>query len=201
VSEKTESPTPKKLRDARKKGQVAKSQDVSTVILTIASFVTLGIQFPFIVEQVKELILLPAQYYNRPFEMAAMELMIAIGWKILFLSLPMLLVVMVVGLAANFLQVGFMLSFESVKPELKKLNPIDKLKQIFSMKSVIELLKSSIKVGVIGYVTYAITKSSLDPLTRLPYGGEETVLSSLAPMMMALCANVVLVYIAIAGAD
>lgn len=201
MSEKTEPPTPKKLRDARKKGQVAKSQDVGTAALTIASFVTIGIMWPSMVEQVKELILLPAQYYHKPFQQGSMELMLAIGRKILLMSLPILMVVMVVGLAAGFGQIGFMLTFEPLKPELKKLNPMDKAKQIFSMKSLVELLKSTIKVGVIGIIIYYVTKASLDPLTRLPYGGEESVLTALQPMIKALTTNVVLAYIIIAGAD
>lgn len=201
MSEKTEQPTPKKLRDARKKGQVAKSQDVATAALTIASFVTIGLMWPSMVEQLKELILLPVQYYERPFMEGAMELMLAMGRKILIMSMPMLLVVMVMGLAANFMQVGFMLTFEPIKPELKKLNPLDKFKQIFSMKNLIELLKSTIKVVVIGLIIYFITKNSLDPLTRLPHGGEETVLVALQPMVWALTMNVVMAYIIIAAAD
>jgi type III secretion protein U len=201
VSEKNEPPTPKKLRDARKKGQVAKSQDVSTAALTIASFVTISIMWPTMVEEAKELILLPAQYYDRPFEQGAMELMLAIGRKVLLMSMPILMVVMFVGLAAGFGQVGFMLTFEPIKPELKKLDPMDKAKQIFSMKSIVELLKSTIKVGIIGLIIYQVTKASLDPLTRLPYGGKHTVLLALQPMIKALTSNVVLAYIVIAAAD
>ena len=201
MSEKNEPPTPKKLRDARQKGQVAKSQDVGTAALTIASFVTIAIMWPSMVEQMKELILLPAQYYDRPFAEGAMELMMVIGRKILLMSAPMFMVVIVVGLAANFGQVGFLISFESVKPDLKKVNPMEKAKQIFSMKSLVELLKSSIKVGIIGYIIYSVTKSSLDPLTRLPYGGKESVLTALQPMVKALTTNVVLAYIVIAAAD
>ncbi|WP_009965794.1 type III secretion system export apparatus subunit SctU [Verrucomicrobium spinosum] len=201
MSEKNEPPTPKKLRDARKKGQVAKSQDVGTAALTIASFVTIGIMWPSMVEQAKELILLPVQYYDKPFQQGSMELMLAIGRKVLLMSLPILMVVMVVGLAAGFGQIGFMLTFEPLKPELKKLNPMDKAKQIFSMKSLVELLKSTIKVGVIGIIIYYVTKASLDPLTRLPYGGEESVLTALQPMIKALTMNVVMAYIIIAAAD
>ncbi|WP_038160591.1 type III secretion system export apparatus subunit SctU [Verrucomicrobium sp. BvORR106] len=201
MSEKNEPPTPKKLRDARKKGQVAKSQDVGTAALTIASFVTIGIMWPSMVEQAKELILLPVQYYHKPFAQGSMELMLAIGRKILLMSMPILMVVMVVGLAAGFGQIGFMLTFEPLKPELKKLNPMDKAKQIFSMKSLVELLKSTIKVGVIGIIIYYVTKASLDPLTRLPYGGEESVLTALQPMIKALTMNVVMAYIIIAAAD
>lgn len=201
MSEKNEPPTPKKLRDARKKGQVAKSQDVGTAALTIASFVTIGIMWPSMVEQAKELILLPVQYYHKPFAQGSMELLLAIGRKVLLMSMPILMVVMVVGLAAGFGQIGFMLTFEPLKPELKKLNPMDKAKQIFSMKSLVELLKSTIKVGVIGIIIYYVTKASLDPLTRLPYGGEESVLTALQPMIKALTMNVVMAYIIIAAAD
>ena len=64
------------------------------------------------------------------------------AWKILFLSGPILAVRFVVALASNLFQVGFMLVGEPIKPELKKINPLDKAKQMFSMKNIVEFLKS-----------------------------------------------------------
>jgi type III secretion protein U len=201
MSEKTEQPTPKKLRDARQKGQVAKSQDVSAAALTVASFVTISALWPTYVEEFKDLMLLPTAFYNVPFHEAVDEVMYGIGIKILLLSLPMLAVVMVVGVAANYFQVGFMLTFEPIKPELKKLNPLSKAKEMFSMKNLVEFLKSAIKVIIIAVLIYVVTKQSLDPLTRVPYAGEIGVLQALKPMLSHLAINITLVYVAIAAAD
>lgn len=201
MSEKTEQPTPKKLRDARQKGQVAKSQDVISASLTIAAFVTIAALWPSYVEECKELLILPTRFLHMPFEDALGQLLYAMAWKILFLSGPILAVMFVVAIASNLAQVGFMLVGEPIKPELKKLNPLDKAKQMFSMKNIVEFLKSTIKVLVIGVLIYVVTKNSLDPLTRIPYAGETGVLLALKPMLSALAVNITLVYIALAAVD
>lgn len=201
MSEKTEDPTPKKLRDARQKGQVAKSQDVTTAALTVSIFVAIAALWPWYVDEIEALIILPVSFLDQPFENAAHELMYAIVMKILLLSAPILAVSFVVALAGNFAQVGFMLTLQPVMPELNKLNPFEKAKQMFSMKNIVEFLKSAVKVTVIGVLIYIVTKDSLDPLTRIPYAGESGVLGSLKPMLSILAINITLVYIALAGVD
>lgn len=201
MSEKTEPPTPKKLRDARQKGQIAKSQDVTSAALTIASFVTISILWHPYVEECKALMELPVAFYTQPFRDVVDEVLYAIVIKILLLSAPMLAVVMIVGIAFNYIQVGFLLTMEPIKPELKKLNPLDKAKQMFSMKNLVEFAKSAFKVIVIAILIYVVTKDSLDPLTRVPHAGEQGVLQSLKPMLSNLAVNITLVYSIIAAAD
>jgi len=108
---------------------------------------------------------------------------------------------MIVGIAFNYVQVGFLLTMEPIKPELKKLNPLEKAKQMFSMKNIVEFLKNAAKVIIIAVLIYFVTKDSLDPLTRIPYAGEEGVLNSLKPMLSNLAIKITMVYIAIAAAD
>jgi type III secretion protein U len=105
------------------------------------------------------------------------------------------------ALASNLVQVGFLLVMEPVKPDLKKLNPMDKIKHIFSMKNLFELLKSSLKILIIGGLVTSIVTSSLNPLTRLPHGGAGAILTALHPMLSVLALNVTLAYIGIAGFD
>ncbi|MDA8908690.1 MAG: type III secretion system export apparatus subunit SctU [Verrucomicrobiales bacterium] len=199
--EKTEQPTPKKLRDARKKGQVAKSQDVTSAALTVTCFFVVSTLFYTTVDDIQDLILLPTNYYEVPFRDAYRPFMLGVLTKVLIISLPLLLVVIVVGLAANFFQIGFMLTMEPIKPELKKLNPIEKFKQIFALKNFVEFLKSAVKVIVIGVIVFLIVKGSLDPLTKLPFGGERQVIGALKPMLGVLATGVSIAYIVIAAAD
>lgn len=199
--EKTENPTPKKLRDARMKGQVAKSQDVVSAAMTVSLFVMISIMWPYAVDEIKSMILLPTHFYTMRFEDAMGQLTFAIFIKIAKLSVPFLAVVIFIALASNLAQVGFLLVFEPVKPDLKKLNPLDKIKQIFSMKNLFELLKSSLKILIIGGLVASIVTSSLNPLTRLPHGGAGAVLTALHPMLSALAVNVTMAYVAIAGVD
>ncbi len=199
--EKTEQPTPKRLRDSRNKGQIAKSQDVTTAVLMVTVFATIAVLWPWYLRELKELMLLPAAFIAQPFAQAFQQLAYAVLVKSILLSLPVVAAGFLAGLAGSFLQVGPLLSFEPVKPELKKLNPFDKAKQIFSVKNFIEFLKSALKVIVIGVIVTLILRSTVNSLTRIPYGGETALLASLGPVMKALAINVCLAYVAIAGFD
>ncbi len=200
-SEKTEQPTAKKERDARTKGQVAKSQDVTTTVLMVSLFCTIGLLWDWLLTQLKELILLPTHFYALPFEVAFPEVMYGVLVKAILISLPFLLVGLVAGASASFIQIGPLLSFESLKPDLNKLNPLEKAKQIFSIKSVVEFLKSSLKVSIIGYIVFSIVRSSADGLTRVPYGGLPALLASVVTMMKTMAIRVSLAYAAIAAFD
>ncbi len=199
--EKTEQPTQKRLRDSRQKGQVAKSQDVTTAVLMAAMFATVAVTWDWFLREVKDLILLPTAFYTQPFPEAFQAVAYGVLVKAILLSLPVVLVGFLAGFGGSFLQVGPLLSFEPIKPELKKLNPLEKAKQIFSVKNGIEFLKSAVKVLVIGVIVTLIVKNSINGLTRLPYGGEAALLASIGPVMKALAINVILAYIAIAGFD
>ncbi len=199
--EKTEQPTPKRLRDSRNKGQIAKSQDVTTAVLMVSVFATIGVLWEWFLQQLKDLILLPTAFYTLPFEQAFQEVAYGVLIKAMLISMPVVAAGFLAGLVGSFMQVGPLLSFEPIKPELKKLNPIDKAKQIFSMKNFIEFLKSVLKVVIIGVIVTLIVRSTADSLTRIPYGGKAALLASLAPIMKALAINVCLAYIAISGFD
>jgi type III secretion protein U len=200
-SEKNEQPTAKKLRDARKKGQVAKSQDVTTAVLMCTLFVIIGVLWDWLMHQFKELLLLPAAFHNVPFELALPAVASGVLFKLLLICTPFMLAAFVAGAAGAYFQVGPLLSFEAVKPELKKLNPFEKAKQIFSMKSVIEFLKSCLKVSIIGYFIYGIVRDSIDGLSRVPYGGTSDLLTSISVVMSSLAIKVGLAYTAIASFD
>ena len=74
-SDKTEEPTAKKLRDARQKGQIAKSQDVTTAVLMCSLFATVAVLWDWLILQLKEMILLPAAFHGVPFTTALPEVL------------------------------------------------------------------------------------------------------------------------------
>jgi type III secretion protein U len=199
--EKTEQPTSKRLRDARQKGQVSHSQDVSSTATLIVSFVVIGLLWPKMMTQFRELILLPAQYYNVPFERAFPELLLEVGRRIVQISAPILAAVFVTAFAAAFLQVGALLTFEPVMPKLEKLNPFAKLKQMFGIKGIVELIKNLLKTVFLGYLIYKLMLELIDPLVHLPYGGVEGTIEVLGPVLHKLAINVSLAYIVFAVLD
>lgn len=167
MGEKTEKATPKKLRDARKKGQVAKSQDLPSAFTFIVSvWAILGMShflydkmggflsamFKLVDHQNLEHIL-PGLYGE-----AVMVTFMA--------SIPILAVVCVIGVIVNFLVVGPVFSTEVFKFDPKKFDPIQNLKAKFKMKTLIELLKSCVKIAVAGYLVYLVVWHSIPVLIK-----------------------------------
>ncbi|WP_110933103.1 flagellar biosynthesis protein FlhB [Paenibacillus bouchesdurhonensis] len=157
AGEKTEKATPKKRQDARKKGQVAKSQDLSGSVVLLSAFLSLLMFGGYMKERL--IALFSDVYFHRlNMDVTQENVMTMFGdyaVQILLLLAPVLLVIVVMAAVANYAQVGFLLTGEPLKMQIKKLNPIEGFKRIFSMRSLVEFLKSLLKLTIIGYLVYS----------------------------------------------
>lgn len=201
TGEKTEQPTDKKIKDARKKGQVAKSNDVNTAWLLICTFGFLAFTKEFYYEKVIEMIVLPTYFYDAPFDVALVEVGKGIVINFLLMVIPLLGLVAVMGIFINFAQVGPLFTMEPLKPDFKKLNPIEGAKKIFSKKNIVEFVKSILKTIFLGYLVYRVIKEVINPLLLVPFAGIEGVVAILNPIMKMFAINICLAYIVVAVAD
>ena len=169
--DKTEPPTPKRLRDARKKGQVAKSKELTSAVLIVALLMYLATSGEQYIELFNELIDMPAWFAGEDFSVA----LDAATSKAINIALQMLAPVIGIALlgavAAEVAQVGILFTGETVKPDLKKLNPGKAIKQMFSKKNAIEFLKSCLKIGLMGYLIYMVIANAIPNLLNVPYCG------------------------------
>ncbi|WP_251554685.1 flagellar biosynthesis protein FlhB [Neobacillus muris] len=158
AGEKTEKATPQKRREARKKGQVPKSPEV-------ASSLTLLLAFGFFMVGGKSLVEGCLNIYRHSFQEYLLWEMTPANIKVLFTQLvvdsaklvaPILGVTLAAGVAANYIQVGFMFNLESIKMNFGKLNPLQGAKQIFSMRAIVELIKSILKIAITSLIAYSI---------------------------------------------
>ncbi len=199
--EKTEMPTPKKLRDARQKGQVCTSKDVvSTAILLVTLAIT-GAMAVALTDDISELI----RYIglrvgeNDTFavrEASKMTLVIVCKYSFVFV-----LVAAAVGVIANVVQIGFLLSFEPLKPDLKKINPAEGAKKIFCLKNLFEFAKNVVKVTFLSYLIYKIVVKSVPALLPMCYGTLDDVFPCLKEMLKSLACYTVFGYVVIAVVD
>lgn len=169
--EKTEKATPKKRQDSRKKGQVAKSQDVNTAIVLFGVFLFLYIAGGFLKDRVIDLFVYPMHAITTS-EMTIDGLSILfIGLLIKMISVlgPIMLTALLAGILANFIQVGPMFSTETIHFKLEKINPIKGFKRIFSMRAIVEMLKSILKVLFIGLITFYSIWLRMDEIMLLSY--------------------------------
>jgi type III secretion protein U len=163
MGEKTEKATPKKLRDARKKGQVAKSQDFPSAFTFIISISgALALSTHIYEELISFMIAMFKSVKSTPdIETRIGGLMVAAIEVIFTTSVPLLGVVAAIGVLVNFLIIGPLFALEALKPDIKKLNPVTNLKNLFKLKTFIELLKSVIKISGALILIYSVIRNSL----------------------------------------
>jgi len=151
-AEKTEAATPKKKEDARKKGQVAQSRDVSTVVLLISGVLALssplGARLAQVVHETAKVVwggvwIVPDSVadYHAVFLKVSLVVLAALA--------PFALLFMVVGMAGNLVQIGWMVSPEAMQPKFEKLNPLSGLKRMVSLDRLYELAKSILRLVVV----------------------------------------------------
>ena len=167
--DKTEEATPKKKSDARKKGQIAKSKDIGIALTTIATLLVIMTLSDKIINNFKEIII----YYLS--NVGSMELTdgllksIASNSFTKFASTVILVVIpiMVAGIVASLMQTGFLLTGEPLKPSLKKLNPLNGIKNMFSKKSAFDLLKNLLVVTIVTYIGYSYMKDNYNDILHI----------------------------------
>lgn len=160
--EKTEEPTSKKLEDARKEGQVAKSKEVASTLTLLAFFILIKLCSGNMGAQFDEVFRLLYARFPELVKPPGGEIQIAtfsglLGEclkQILLIILPYLLVGFIVTFLADLVQVGWKPTAKPMQPKFSKLNPVSGIKRMFSSQSLVELLKSVLKIAVILIILY-----------------------------------------------
>ncbi|TXC91943.1 flagellar biosynthesis protein FlhB [Metabacillus litoralis] len=171
AGEKTEQATPKKKQDARKKGQVAKSADVNTAI----SLLTIFLSFIFIGAFMRDRILNMMRGTFQDFlllnltDQSVHDFFLTMSYQSAIILAPVMGVALVAGVLSNYLQIGFLFSTEAVQMKLNKLDPIQGFKRIYSVRAIVELLKSLLKISFVGFVTFAVLWLDLDKILMLSH--------------------------------
>ncbi len=163
---KTEKATPRRREKAREEGQVAKSQDIPISASLVAVFLAFVFYIPFVFKKLYELFVyfFSDPLYNIPENNLNTVLFVVKNLAILLL--PLFLVLLVIGIFSNVAQFGFLLSFKVLQPKLEKLNPINGLQRLFSLKTLFELFKNLLKLAVAFVVSYYLVQYLLDGVFR-----------------------------------
>ena len=174
--EKTEAATPKKLEDSRKKGQVAKSKEMSSAMGLMTLFLVLkfGISyignnllgsFSVVYERIPELVRALALSDSSGNDIFIYFRQVLI--QILKIQAPLFLIACLVAFITDLVQVKWKPTTDPLKPKFSKLNPVKGMKKIFSKKNLVELLKSIFKLGLIGWVAYSTLRKQWSNLFLL----------------------------------
>ena len=199
--DKTEQPTPKKLRDARQKGQVCTSRDIVSTAILVVLFAVLGWMGVALCEDIERLLgfiggLMDKDFDSSLEEVAMMTILVVVKHSFVFVMVAAL-----IGIVANTAQIGMLFAFEALKPSLDKLNPAQGFKRIFSMKNLFEFLKNCVKVTFLGYLIYKIIVAAVPELLMMCYGTLQDVFPNLRVMLKRLASYTVFGYVVIAAVD
>lgn len=171
MGEKTEKPTGKRLSDAREKGQIGKSQDLSAAIIMSGVLVVLLV---FAQSTLVRMLILTGE--NLAPQTVASSLLVGdlvgdlirTGYQFAMVVLPFMLVMVFVAWLAQFLQIGWLLTVKPLEPKLEKINPLKGLKRLFSKRSVIKGGLDLLKFALVGGIAVLATSFEKANIASLP---------------------------------
>lgn len=170
--EKTEDATAKRLQDARKEGQVARSQELITAVMLFALFLAIKLFIGFIGNRLTKVFF---KCYHKIGTYAVELPAVRVGGAmireamldILITALPIFVFSFVLAIVMNIFQVKWKVTGKPLQPKLNRLNPISGFKKILSLDKLFELVKSIAKILIIFYLTYSTLKNEVDKLAIL----------------------------------
>ncbi len=170
--DKTEQPTPKKLEDARKKGDVPKSKEVSSTVGLIVWLALGALTMTYATTRIgtlyESLFTVIGQGWATTGFAGAARALGAQAAELAVMLVAMLLVpIAAVGLLTDFLQMGPVLSFEKLTPKLENMNPVEGVKKMFTLDNLIELVKSVAKTALLFLVGWLVIKSEIPQIVGL----------------------------------
>jgi flagellar biosynthetic protein FlhB len=201
TSQKTEAPTPRKIKEAREKGQVAKSQDLSTWAGMLATIVLLQVTVTRGASALRGVLEDMGLAIAHPNQAAAMKFAAAAAWKSAGILVPMLVGMMVVGIVVGFGQVGLKPAVKKLKPDFGRLNVLKGLKRTFSGAVWWELAKSVAKIAVLIAIAWPSVAHAVTAFTRNSNGSLQSLASISASTALTMFRNVAIAGLAIGGID
>ena len=162
----SEEASPIRLEEFRKKGQVAQSKELASLAIVVATGMAVFAMAPSIAEQLvkfmKDIFTSAIQIKaGANMEALAGERLLQVLKVLAVVGLPVSLVGFVLGVVGHITQIGFLMSTETLTPDFNKLDPLEGLKRLFSMKNLIETARVTIKGIILAFVAYAIIKSEI----------------------------------------
>lgn len=201
--DKTEQPTPKRLRDARERGEVAKSPDVAAAVALFAFATMLVPLWTYLMKQLIPYLITSIEHIHNYDKL--LEELSKIGIQailvFLFACLPFFAIAILIGIVGNVAQVGLLFSKKAIKPNFKKLNPLQGIKNLFGKQTLMNLFKTLMKFVVVLYLCFSKIKAALSTMMNLSTVGTEKPLEFLLNFVKDLATQIAIILVAIALLD
>jgi len=169
--DKTEPASPKRREEARKKGEVAKSRELAAIAVMLACTVYLFFSAKGISSRLG--VLMEKTFSRIPsisaVDVNILEYSMETLREFLGIILPVMVIAFVIAVGVNYIQVGFMWSVEALAPKASKIDPVQGLRRMFTVRSLSELAKSLAKLGIIGWVAFSTIREEFPNFVPLIY--------------------------------
>lgn len=204
AEDKTEKATPKKREDERKKGNIFQSADVVSALSILGIFVVMKIAFPYIYVYFGNFLI---AFFGRirtvnGLDVNAAKDLLAEAWTaLLLICAPVMLASVLIAVLATGVQTRFKFSGEKIKFKLSNISPLQGIKRLFSLRSVIDLLKSIVKIVICSYVLYLQIKGVCNRCIGMMYGDVKDSTISILNSIMDLVFQISLAFIGLAAID
>lgn len=201
--ERTEEATQQRRDDFRKRGQVAQTRELASVFVLLGSALLFWALGRFALQQVSELITYTlGQNLVAAVKSGDVAPIIAfVSKKMILLLAPVVGLLLVLSFISTVVQVGFLYNEEALDFDLEKINPLNGLRRIFSLRSLVEGLKSMLKLTLVTAVVYSLVKDEVALLPRLSFFSIEQIMAYTGGLTIRLLGGLGIFMAVIAGAD
>ena len=201
--ERTEQATERRRQESRKKGQVARSIEVNSALMLMAGF---GVLMVFGRRLLSDLKNIMAFFFNLSSSYSftlpdTRNLFLNVMWNYFSILLPVFIVMTIAGILVNIIQVGFLVTGEPLKPKLEKIDPVQGMKRLFSIKSLETLLRNILKLVIIGWIGYYSVKGILDNVMNMTGASAVQIVSFTSASVMKIAMKILIGYIVLAIFD
>jgi flagellar biosynthetic protein FlhB len=185
---KTEDATPKKRREARDKGEVARSIEISAAVNMLVGLTVVCLFAGHVLTQARQMISFTfSQFTAAPLSMAMLgELMRYALIKLMIMAAPMLFFIILAIVLANYLQIGFKIAPQAITPKLSNINPLNGVKRLFNARAFMELAKATVKVIFVIAIVWAVVKKQLPAMVLMLAAPLPTILKSVGHMIWSV---------------
>ncbi|MEM8794849.1 MAG: EscU/YscU/HrcU family type III secretion system export apparatus switch protein [Pseudomonadota bacterium] len=190
----------KKLRDARQKGQLAKSNDFVMTLGLGCAIAYVWLNFSATIETFQQVMILSTSLFDAPFDDAMRQIGTTLTLGLVKNLGPFFIMLIVAGFVANILtNRGIIFSIEPLIPKMDRINPSEGLQRIWSIKSLTELVKSLVKIIALVAAIALVNSNTANELVRLPQCGLDCTAGGFAYLIMKTAVVALIVFV-IAGA-
>lgn len=204
ADEKTEKATPKRRQDERKKGNVFQSNDVAAVCSMLVLFHSLKALAPMMFRNFRDSMYMffafaaDSDSFHRE---AGREMLVKAMVLFLESALPLLFIGLLVAVTVTFFQTRMAFSMDVLKFKMERISPLKGFKRMFSIRSVVELLKALIKITILGWVVYIFIKNRMRDLAGLMDGSVPGALIFTGNTVISMVDTVGMAFAFLASAD